>query len=92
MALEEHTHLTLSRRTSNHSNAHLKELNGIFQITRARIRGYRNAFIFMTMIYIHRRTTGGTHQIPQLTTKNHLLIATVPSGLDHFAQEGCTRL
>ena len=51
MTLVEHAHLILSRWTSNHSNARLEELNGIFQAARARARGYRNAFTFMTMIY-----------------------------------------
>ena len=51
MTLEEHAHLILSRWASNHSNARLEGLNGIFQAARARARGYRNVFTFMTMIY-----------------------------------------
>lgn len=51
MTLEEHAHLLLRRWTSNHSNARLEGLNGIFQAARARARGYRNVFTFMTMIY-----------------------------------------
>ena len=52
MTLEEHAHLILSRWTSNHSNARLEGLNGIFQAARARARGYRNVFTFMAMIYL----------------------------------------
>ncbi|CAO0823536.1 hypothetical protein DFAR_3760001 [Desulfarculales bacterium] len=52
MTLEEHTRLILTRWTSNHPNARLEGLNGIFQTARARARGYRKAFIFMTMIYL----------------------------------------
>ena len=52
MTLEGHAHLILSRWTSNHSNARLKGLNGIFQVARARARGYRNVFTFMAMIYL----------------------------------------
>ncbi|CAO0821475.1 hypothetical protein DFAR_2370003 [Desulfarculales bacterium] len=51
MTLEEHAHLTLSRWSSNHYNARLEGLNGIFQATRARARGYCNVFTLMTMIY-----------------------------------------
>jgi transposase len=51
MTLEEHAPLILRRWTSNHSNARLEGLNGIFQAARARARGYRNVFTFMTMIY-----------------------------------------
>ncbi|CAO0823836.1 hypothetical protein DFAR_3960009 [Desulfarculales bacterium] len=51
MILEEHAHLILSRWASNHSNARLEGLNGIFQAAKARVRGYRNVFIFMTIIY-----------------------------------------
>ncbi|CAO0824779.1 hypothetical protein DFAR_920001 [Desulfarculales bacterium] len=52
MTLEEHAHLILSRWGSNHSNARLGGgLNGIFQAARAKARGYRNVFTFMTMIY-----------------------------------------
>ncbi|CAO0823013.1 hypothetical protein DFAR_3430013 [Desulfarculales bacterium] len=43
--------MILSRWTSNHSNTRLEGLNGIFQAARVRGRGYRNVFIFMTMIY-----------------------------------------
>ena len=51
MTLEEHAHLILRRWSSNHSNARLEGLNGIFQAARARARGYRNVFTFITMIY-----------------------------------------
>jgi transposase len=52
MTLEQHAHLILRRWTSKHSNARLEGLNGIFQAARARARGYRNVFTFMTMIYL----------------------------------------
>lgn len=51
MTPEEHAHLILHRWFSNHSNARLEGLNGIFQAARAKARGYRNVFTFMTMIY-----------------------------------------
>ncbi|CAO0821202.1 hypothetical protein DFAR_2210010 [Desulfarculales bacterium] len=41
----------LTRWTSNHSSAYLEGLSGVFQAARARARGYRNVFPFMTMIY-----------------------------------------
>ncbi|CAO0823678.1 hypothetical protein DFAR_3820032 [Desulfarculales bacterium] len=50
MTLEEHAHLFLRRWSFNHSNACLEGLTGIFQAVRARARGYRNVFTFMTMI------------------------------------------
>ncbi|CAO0824894.1 transposase [Desulfarculales bacterium] len=59
VTLEEYAHLTLSRWTSNHSNARLKRLNGIFQAARARARGYRDVFIFMAMIYFIAAPLGG---------------------------------
>ncbi|CAO0821271.1 hypothetical protein DFAR_2210079 [Desulfarculales bacterium] len=34
--------LSLTRWTSNYSNARLERLNGIFQTARTRARGYRN--------------------------------------------------
>ncbi|CAO0823826.1 hypothetical protein DFAR_3950004 [Desulfarculales bacterium] len=43
--------MILSRWTANHSNTRLEGLNGIFQAARTKARGYRNVFIFMTMIY-----------------------------------------
>ncbi|CAO0822251.1 hypothetical protein DFAR_2910025 [Desulfarculales bacterium] len=49
--MEEHTHITLNCWISNHFNACLEGLNGIFQTARVRARGYRNVFTFMTMIY-----------------------------------------
>lgn len=49
--LEEHASLILQRWTSTYSNARLEGLNGIFQAARARARGYRNVFTFITMIY-----------------------------------------
>ncbi|CAO0819832.1 hypothetical protein DFAR_1130005 [Desulfarculales bacterium] len=51
MTLEKYAHLTLNRWASNHSNARLEGLNGTFQAARAKVRGYRNVFTFMTMIY-----------------------------------------
>lgn len=49
--LEEHAPLILRRWVSTYSNASMEGLNGIFQAARARARGYRNVFIFITMIY-----------------------------------------
>ncbi|CAO0823394.1 hypothetical protein DFAR_3690034 [Desulfarculales bacterium] len=51
MTLEEHAHLILSRWASNHYNARLDGLSGIFQAVKARATGYRNVFTFMTIIY-----------------------------------------
>ncbi|CAO0821981.1 hypothetical protein DFAR_2770002 [Desulfarculales bacterium] len=59
MALEEHARLILRRWTSNHSNAHLKGLNGTFQAARTRPRDYRNVFTFMTIIYFIAAPLGG---------------------------------
>ncbi|CAO0822949.1 hypothetical protein DFAR_330007 [Desulfarculales bacterium] len=50
MTLEEHAHLILSRWTANHSNTRLEGLNGIFQAARAKTKGCRKIFTFMTMI------------------------------------------
>jgi len=52
LTLEEHTERILQRWNSNYSNARLEGLNGIFQAARARARGYRNTFTFITMIYL----------------------------------------
>jgi transposase len=51
ITLEEHAEMILQRWTSTYSNARLEGLNGIFQAARARARGYRNQFTFITMIY-----------------------------------------
>ncbi|CAO0823457.1 hypothetical protein DFAR_3710015 [Desulfarculales bacterium] len=80
MTLGEHAHLTLSRWTFNNSTARLEGLNGIFQAARARTTGYRNVFTFMTMIYFHRRTTGGTHQIPQVNDEEPACDSCCPLG------------
>jgi transposase len=37
---------------SGHTNARLEGLNGLFQAARARARGYRNQYTFITMIYL----------------------------------------
>jgi transposase len=50
--LEEHIPLILERWASNHSNARLEGLNGIFQAARARARGYRNVATFITIVYL----------------------------------------
>jgi transposase len=52
LTLEKHTERILQRWNSNYSNARLEGLNGIFQAARARARGYRNTFTFITMIYL----------------------------------------
>jgi transposase len=41
-----------ARWESQHSNARLEGLNGLFQAARARARGYRNPATFITMIYL----------------------------------------
>ncbi|MBU1154594.1 MAG: transposase, partial [Proteobacteria bacterium] len=49
--MERHAPFILQRWASTYSNARLEGLNGIFQAARARARGYRDAFTFITMIY-----------------------------------------
>jgi transposase len=49
ITLEKHKKRIMRRWSSNHSNARLEGLNGIFQAARA--RGYRNVYTFITMIY-----------------------------------------
>ena len=56
--LERHAPFILRRWASTYSNARLEGLNGIFQAARARARGYRNAFTFITMIYFIAATLG----------------------------------
>lgn len=51
MTLEENAHMILHRWTSNYCNARMEGLNGIFRAARARARGYRNVYTFITMIY-----------------------------------------
>ncbi|CAO0824041.1 hypothetical protein DFAR_4030025 [Desulfarculales bacterium] len=51
MTLEKHAHLILSRWTSNHANTRLGGLSGIFHAVSAKVRGYRNVFTFITVIY-----------------------------------------
>ena len=48
---EQHAPFILRRWASTDSNARLEGLTGISQAARARARGYRNAFTFITMIY-----------------------------------------
>ena len=47
-----HQDRILNRWTSTHTNARLEALNGMFQLVRARARGYRNVDTFITMIYL----------------------------------------
>jgi len=52
-AVERHKKRILSRRGNDYTNAKLEGLNGLFQAaTRARARGYRNVYTFITMIYL----------------------------------------
>ena len=48
----DHAQKIIERWRSNHSNARLEGLNGLFQAARARARGYRNQTTFATMIYL----------------------------------------
>jgi len=50
--LASHVERIIQRWTSNHSNARLEALNGIFKAARARARGYRNTSTFATIIYL----------------------------------------
>ena len=50
--LASHVERIIQRWTSNHSNARLEGLNGIFKAARARARGYRNTATFATIIYL----------------------------------------
>jgi transposase len=50
--LASHVERIIQRWTSNHSNARLEALNGIFKAARARARGYRNSATFATIIYL----------------------------------------
>ena len=47
-----HQERILQRWTSTHTNARLEALNGMFQLVRARARGYRNVDTFIAMIYL----------------------------------------
>jgi transposase len=47
-----HFERILQRWTSTHTNARLEALNGMFQLVRARARGYRNIDTFIAMIYL----------------------------------------
>jgi len=51
-SFENHLERILQRWSSNHSNARLEGLDGLFQAARARARGYRNTTTFATMIYL----------------------------------------
>ncbi|MBU4567319.1 MAG: transposase [Proteobacteria bacterium] len=55
----------LRRWASIYSNARLEGLNGIFQAGRARARGYRKVFTFITMIYIPQLTLKSRIEMPQ---------------------------
>ncbi|CAO0821712.1 hypothetical protein DFAR_2590010 [Desulfarculales bacterium] len=81
MTLGEHAHLILNRWISNHSNACLEGLNGIFQAPRARARGYRNVFNFMTMIYFIAASTGEGCGVSQLSGDTHTCGASGPTAV-----------
>ncbi|CAO0824539.1 hypothetical protein DFAR_710002 [Desulfarculales bacterium] len=73
-------HLILSRWTSNHSNARLEELNGIFQAARARVRGYRNVFTFMAMIYFIAAPLGKLIKFHNSRRRTKKIYASPPPG------------
>jgi len=50
--VDKHQERILERWTSNHNNARMEGLNGIFKAARARARGYRNTATFITIIYL----------------------------------------
>ncbi len=50
--VDKHQDRILERWTSNHNNARMEGLNGIFKAARARARGYRNVETFITIIYL----------------------------------------
>lgn len=50
--LEKHKQRVLRRWRSCYTNARLEGLNSLFQAARARARGYRNTYNFITMIYL----------------------------------------
>lgn len=47
-----HRQAILARWVSGHSNARIEALNGIFQATKCRARGYRNDDTFISIIYL----------------------------------------
>lgn len=51
-AVERHKQKIVSRWGNDYTNARLEGLNGLFQAARARARGYRNVYTFITMIYL----------------------------------------
>ena len=50
--LKSHKDRIMNRWGNDYTNAKLEALNGIFQATRRRARGYRNVQTFITMIYL----------------------------------------
>ena len=50
--VERHQKRILARWGNDYTNAKLESLNGVFQAARARARGYRNVYTFITMIYL----------------------------------------
>ena len=61
-SFKNHLERILRRWSSNHSNARLEGLNGLFQAARARARGYRNTTTFATMIYLIAAPLGDLFQ------------------------------
>ena len=51
-AIKRHKKRIIARWGNDYTNARLEGLNGLFQAARARARGYRNAYTFITMIYL----------------------------------------
>jgi transposase len=50
--LERHAKAVDRRWHSGLTNARLEGMNGLFQVARSRVRGYRNEANFITMIYL----------------------------------------
>ena len=50
--MEKYRKAILARWVSEHSNARIEALNGIFQAAKVRARGYRNDETFITIIYL----------------------------------------
>ena len=50
--LRTHAERVIRRWTSTYTNARMEGLNSLFQVARARARGYRNTETFITMIYM----------------------------------------
>jgi transposase len=50
--LATHAERVVRRWISTYTNARLEGLNGLFQVSRAKVRGYRNTETFTTVIYM----------------------------------------